>query len=235
MSVLVIKLSLKHTGKRKYGVLNTHLIVIWVFWCLPVQPGWVKNRKWWRVIAMWTHCKNHFWVWDKLWRTVLTILAFFSCEIVSAYSNIDCTHELKTTSVNWFCSKISLLANAYFPLSSLCRYVSFLLSLNFICLRIISFHLSVYPRCLILCQIRVVQCNFNIEMLVESTSVGRMKRWESAHLHINLSIQASLLCRMLSKTGSVTANDRHENPSFFKEGLKEYSPASSSAYSRISR
>lgn len=173
MNVLVIKLSLKHSGERKYGVLNTLLIVIWVSWCLPVQPRWMKNRKGWRAIAMWTHCKNHFWVWDKLWRTVLTILAFFSREIVSAYSNIDCTRELKTTSRNGFGNKISLLANLYCPLSSLCRYVSFLVSLNFIRLRIIPLHLSVY-----LCQIGVVQCNFDIEMLVESTSVGRMKGWE---------------------------------------------------------
>lgn len=74
---------------------------------------------------------------------------------------------------NGFGNKISLLANLYFPLSSLCRYVSFLVSLNFIRLRIISSHLPVY-----LCQIGVVQCNFDIEMLVESTAVGRMKGWE---------------------------------------------------------
>lgn len=159
MNVLVIKLSLKHSGERKYGVLNTLLIVIWVSWCLPVQPGW-------RAIAMWTHCKNHFWVWDKLWRT-----SYYSCLFLTWNCISIQQYRLHTWTKNYL--KISLLANIYFPLSFLCSYVSFLLSLNFIRLRIISLHLSVY-----LCQIGVVRCNFDIEMLVESTSVGRMKRWE---------------------------------------------------------
>lgn len=110
--------------------------------------------------------------WYRLLRTVCTILAFFSCEIISRYSNTDCTHKLKTTPRNVVSSKTSPLANVYFHLSSLYRCVSSLLSLDFISSRIIPFHLSVYPRCLIiLCQIRVVQCD------IQYSNAGR--RWLS--------------------------------------------------------